>query len=203
MGAEPLLAPGLVVARHVAGARSPHEGNSRERDCGFTLVALDGHQTRRIAQCARLQRLRAGVHHRLSLRDVLQSRCVGAVLVSRFGAAVCAAVYATRWWWLLLLAVCPFACSSMYLPTIPGVVPGLVYLNDCAKAVLAALLLKRFLADPIRLTSMRDLGFYLPVRRGARTPAQRLCWCGRAQRARESLLGELSNNGSSAMPWRA
>ncbi len=35
-----------------------------------------------------------------------------------------------------------------------------VYINDCAKAVLAALLLKRFLSDPIRLTSMRDLGFY-------------------------------------------
>jgi PAS domain S-box-containing protein len=40
---------------------------------------------------------------------------------------------------------------------------GAVFLNDCAKAVLAALLLKRFMADPIRFNSMRDFGIYCLV----------------------------------------
>jgi len=66
----------------------------------------------------------------------------------------------TRWWWLLLLAVLPIRLLMYVPPDLPGWFLGVVYLNDCAKAVLVALLLKRFLSDPIRLTSMRDLGFY-------------------------------------------
>jgi PAS domain S-box-containing protein len=66
----------------------------------------------------------------------------------------------TRWWWLLLLAVLPVRLLIDVPPEIPGWFLGAVYINDCANAVLVALLLKRFLSDPIRLTSMRDLGFY-------------------------------------------
>ena len=65
-----------------------------------------------------------------------------------------------RWWWLLLLATLPVRLLVDVPPVFPGWFVGAVYLNDCAKAVLAALLLKRFLDDPIRLKSMRDLGFY-------------------------------------------
>jgi len=66
----------------------------------------------------------------------------------------------TRWWWLLLLAVLPIRLLVDVPPAIPGWFLGAAYINDCAKAVLAALLLKRFMSDPIRLTSIRDLGFY-------------------------------------------
>ena len=66
----------------------------------------------------------------------------------------------SRWWWLPLLLALPVRLLVDVPPTLPGWFLGVVYLNDCAKAVLVALLLKRFLADPIRLTSLRDLGFY-------------------------------------------
>jgi two-component system, LuxR family, sensor kinase FixL len=65
-----------------------------------------------------------------------------------------------KWWWVLLAAILPvrllvatpFDLNLWFL--------GAVYVNDCAKGVLAALLLRRFLDDPIRLQSMRDLGLY-------------------------------------------
>ncbi len=67
----------------------------------------------------------------------------------------------TRWWWLLLLAVLPIRLLIDVPPAAYRVGSWVrLYINDCAKAVLVALLLKRFLSDPIRLTSMRDLGFY-------------------------------------------
>ena len=65
-----------------------------------------------------------------------------------------------KWWWVLLAAIlpvrllvaAPFDLQLWFLAA--------VYVNDCAKGVLAALLLRRFLEDPIRLQSMRDLGIY-------------------------------------------
>jgi len=63
------------------------------------------------------------------------------------------------WWWLLLLAVLPVRLL-VDVPAAPGWFLGATYVNDCAKAVISALLLKRFLADPIRLNSMRELGIY-------------------------------------------
>src|SRR5690606_25611884 len=45
----------------------------------------------------------------------------------------------------------------------PGVPIGFLfgcYVNDCVKGVLAALVLQRFLGDPIRLNSLRDVGIY-------------------------------------------
>jgi PAS domain S-box-containing protein len=65
-----------------------------------------------------------------------------------------------RWWWLLLLATLPIRVALITPPDLPWWFIVGVYLNDCAKGVIAALLLKRVLADPIRLNSMRDLGFY-------------------------------------------
>jgi PAS domain S-box-containing protein len=66
----------------------------------------------------------------------------------------------TRWWWLLLLATLPIRLALVMPADLPWWFLGGVYLNDCAKGVVAALLLKRALDDPIRLNSMRDLGFY-------------------------------------------
>jgi PAS domain S-box-containing protein len=65
-----------------------------------------------------------------------------------------------KWWWLLLAAILPVRLLMAVPPTLEPWFLGAVYFNDCAKGVIAALLLQRFLADPIRLNSMRDLGFY-------------------------------------------
>ncbi|HEX6398391.1 MAG TPA: PAS domain S-box protein, partial [Steroidobacteraceae bacterium] len=68
-----------------------------------------------------------------------------------------------KWWWLLLVAILPVRL----LVAVPGDLQlwflASVYVNDCAKAVLAAVLLQRHLADPLRLRSMRDLGVYLLI----------------------------------------
>jgi PAS domain S-box-containing protein len=66
----------------------------------------------------------------------------------------------TRWWWLLLLATLPVRLLIDVPPTLPGWFLAAVYVNDCLKAALAAFLLKRFLPDPLRLNSMRELGLY-------------------------------------------
>jgi PAS domain S-box-containing protein len=65
-----------------------------------------------------------------------------------------------KWWWVLLVAILPVR----FLVAVPQELPlwflASVYVNDCAKGVIAALLLQRFMLDPIRLQSMRDLGVY-------------------------------------------
>jgi len=65
-----------------------------------------------------------------------------------------------RWWWLLLAATLPIRLLIDVPPAMPGWFLAAVYVNDCLKAVLAAYLLKRFLPDPFRLNSMRELGVY-------------------------------------------
>ena len=65
-----------------------------------------------------------------------------------------------KWWWLLLVAILPVRLLVEVPFNLQLWFLGAVYVNDCAKAVLAALLLRRFLDDPIRLRSMRDLGVY-------------------------------------------
>jgi PAS domain S-box-containing protein len=65
-----------------------------------------------------------------------------------------------RWWWLLLVAILPVRL----LVAVPADTElwflAAVYVNDCAKGVIAALLLQRFLDDPFRLRSTRDLGIF-------------------------------------------
>ncbi len=65
-----------------------------------------------------------------------------------------------RWWWLLLVATLPVRLLVNLPPDIQAWFLAAVYLNDCVKTVLAALLLQRFLADPLRFNSLRDLGLY-------------------------------------------
>jgi hypothetical protein len=69
--------------------------------------------------------------------------------------------------------------------------------NDCAKAVLSAWLLNRFLPDPIRFTSMRDFGVYFGV--AALLSRRSAPWLGR-QRASVSATssGPRGSNGFSA-----
>jgi PAS domain S-box-containing protein len=65
-----------------------------------------------------------------------------------------------KWWWVLLAAILPVRLLVAVPFDLQPWFLGAVYLNDCAKGLLAALLLRRFLEDPIRLQSMRDLGVY-------------------------------------------
>ncbi len=65
-----------------------------------------------------------------------------------------------RWWWLLLLGLLPMRLLIDLYPGLTNSFLLSVYVNDCAKAVLAALVLQRFLDDPIRLNSLRDVGIY-------------------------------------------
>jgi PAS domain S-box-containing protein len=65
-----------------------------------------------------------------------------------------------KWWWLLLAAILPVRLLIAVPHDLQLWFLGAVYVNDCAKGVIAALLLRRFLVDPIRLQSMRDLGVY-------------------------------------------
>jgi PAS domain S-box-containing protein len=65
-----------------------------------------------------------------------------------------------RWWWLLLVAILPVRLLVAVPSQLEPWFLAAVYVNDCAKGVIAALLLQRFLEDPIRLQSMRDLGLY-------------------------------------------
>lgn len=68
-----------------------------------------------------------------------------------------------RWWWLLLLATLPIRLLIAVPPELPSwfLVGSLV--NDGLKAVLVALLLRRFLTNPIRFESVRDFGLYCLV----------------------------------------
>lgn len=68
-----------------------------------------------------------------------------------------------RWWLLLLLATLPIRLLTNVQPGTDTGFLVAVYLDDCAKAVLSAALLRRYMADPIRFTSMRDFGVYCGV----------------------------------------
>ncbi len=65
-----------------------------------------------------------------------------------------------RWWWLLLLGLLPMRLFVEVYPGLPHWFLLSVFVNDFLKAVLGALLLQRFLDDPIRLNSLRDFGIY-------------------------------------------
>src|SRR5262245_3120376 len=67
----------------------------------------------------------------------------------------------TSSWWLLLAATLPIRLFVDVHPEPPMSFMVACYLNDCAKAVGGALLLRRFMADPMRLDSLRDLGIFL------------------------------------------
>ena len=65
-----------------------------------------------------------------------------------------------RWWLLLLAATVPIRFFS---EVADGVALGILVttsLNDYAKAVVGAVLLRRFMHDPIRFISVRDFGVY-------------------------------------------
>lgn len=65
-----------------------------------------------------------------------------------------------RWWWFLLAATLPIRFFSEVAADVPvGMLVG-TSLNDYLKAVLGALLLRRFMNDPMRFGSLRDLGVY-------------------------------------------
>jgi len=68
-----------------------------------------------------------------------------------------------RWWWLLLLGTLPIRLAVEASSGTPSWFLGACYLNDCAKAVLGAWLLRRYMRDPIRLSNLRELGTYLLV----------------------------------------
>jgi PAS domain S-box-containing protein len=65
-----------------------------------------------------------------------------------------------KWWWLLLVCTLPIRLLVQVPADTPAWFLAAVYVNDCGKAVLAALLLQRFLEDPLRLKSLRDFGRY-------------------------------------------
>lgn len=65
-----------------------------------------------------------------------------------------------RWWWLLLVGLLPMRLFVEVFPGLPQWFLLSVFVNDFLKAVLGALVLQRFLDDPIRLNSLRDFGIY-------------------------------------------
>ncbi|HET9473084.1 MAG TPA: PAS domain S-box protein, partial [Steroidobacteraceae bacterium] len=67
----------------------------------------------------------------------------------------------TSRWWLLLIGVLPIRLLVAVPPEASAWFLMACFINDCAKAAGCAWLLRRFLGDPIRLNSMRDLGVFL------------------------------------------
>ncbi len=65
-----------------------------------------------------------------------------------------------RWWWLLFVGVLPMRLFVEVYPGLPQWFLLSVFVNDFLKGVLAALVLQRFLRDPIRLNSLREFGIY-------------------------------------------
>jgi two-component system, LuxR family, sensor kinase FixL len=65
-----------------------------------------------------------------------------------------------RRWWLLLLATLPIRFMVALEPARPLLLIFIAYAIDCASAVSAALLLRRFLPNPVRFTGVRDFGVY-------------------------------------------
>jgi PAS domain S-box-containing protein len=106
--------------------------------------------------------------------------CLAYLAAYRFGMAFSPAVSAPFWfpdsvllcallsarvsrWWIFLLAILPIRLLYAENPGVDTAFLLSVYVNDCAKGVLAAWLLRRFTADPIRLDSMRELGIYVAI----------------------------------------
>jgi two-component system, LuxR family, sensor kinase FixL len=65
-----------------------------------------------------------------------------------------------RWWTLLLLATLPIRFVAVLEPTRPALFVLIAYAIDCATVVGTALLLRRFLTDPVRFAGVRDFGVY-------------------------------------------
>ena len=182
-----------VVRPHEASARSHHGSawHAHGRNPGRTVVAVGGDSVAAGAQRSRISGVRAGVRRCLSRRDVVQPGGLRALLVSRFGPVVRAAVHAC-------LAVVAAARGRAAGPPVcrrAGHLPWFLvacYVNDCAKAAGCALLLRALSSPiPIRLKSMRDLGIFLLFAVALVPAAQRLRRCRRAQRAGSSVLAQL------------
>lgn len=74
---------------------------------------------------------------------------------------LCALLCTRRsWWWLLLLSTLPIRLFATANTDTAPLLHLTVFANDSVKAVLVAYLLQRFLADPIRFNSLRDIGVY-------------------------------------------
>src|SRR6187399_2100708 len=68
-----------------------------------------------------------------------------------------------RWWLLLLVATIPIRFFSEVAADVPlGMLVGTAA-NDCLKAVIVAVLLRRLMLDPVRFLSVRDFGIYCLV----------------------------------------
>ena len=65
-----------------------------------------------------------------------------------------------RWWLLLLAATVPIRFFTEAADGVPFGMLASTALNDYGKAVIGAMLLRRFMHDPIRFISMRDFGVY-------------------------------------------
>jgi two-component system sensor kinase FixL len=65
-----------------------------------------------------------------------------------------------RWWLLLLAATIPIRFFSEAAAEVPFGMLVSTAANDYAKAVIGAVLLRRFMSDPIRFLSVRDFGVY-------------------------------------------
>ena len=157
------------------------------------LVPVGRDPTRRMVRnVLGFMRLRAGVLHCLSLRDVVQPG-VSAPFWFPDSVLLCALLCTRpRGGGCCCWRCCPSACWSLCLPThLRGSWWRCVPQRLRQGGARGACCCERFLADPIRLTSMRDLGILLPVRGGAGAAAQRLRRCGRAQRAGASVLAQL------------
>jgi signal transduction histidine kinase len=68
-----------------------------------------------------------------------------------------------RWWAALLLATLPIRLLVAVPPDTPLWFLAGTFAIDCVKAVIAALLLRRFSSDPIRFGTVQDLGLYCLV----------------------------------------
>jgi PAS domain S-box-containing protein len=106
--------------------------------------------------------------------------CVAYLAAYRFGMAFSPAVSApfwfpdsillcgllstrTRHWWLLIVVTLPIRLAYADHPNVNLWFLLSVFVNDSAKGLLAAWLLRRYMRDPIRLHSMRDLGVYCAI----------------------------------------
>jgi PAS domain S-box-containing protein len=65
-----------------------------------------------------------------------------------------------QWWWMLLAATVPIRFFTEVASDIPAAMLLGTSLNDYCKALLGATLLRRYMDDPTRFRSLRDLGVY-------------------------------------------
>ena len=65
-----------------------------------------------------------------------------------------------QWWWMLLAATVPIRLFTEVAADIPTAMLLGTSLNDYCKALLGATLLRRFMDEPTRFRSLRDLGAY-------------------------------------------